>query len=1225
MTDFANTVSHMIENQFPALYQDEGAEMVAFVKAYYEFLENTDKYHIKVGREMFGANDIDESLEEFITHFKQKYLADIPYVTATDKRFMIKHIMDMYRSKGSIRSLELFMRMVFGEEVDVYLPGQDMLRASDSDWYRPIYLEVSKSPKTTTFINRQITGTRSGAQAFVEGIVTKRIAGKHIDVLYLSEVRGTFKFNERITVDGDLDGVPIVNGSLTDINLTLGGRDNVVGDVYDVVSDGGTQGKVRISAIEDATGRVDFELIDGGYGFTNTDDETATDVYVSDAVLAVDNSDPRYKFLQYERVVQRIETISTLSATDINDAQVGDYLVGVDGTGAAVANGVVISVANTDANGAITTDPSANSIIKLQAVDDTTFADQKLITTSGSTQFITGEIIEEQSKVTLDISSLVGSFGIGEIAQQITREPVSNTVVDVAFGTITSANSTELVLEPAWGTFVTTIQVEQKSDPGITAAVDNVTLLPVDAGARGTVSGVNGANVTVNDLFGTFDVSNQIRGASSRLIDTVATVSTSGAVDLWLNGVNTANGVIDLVANTYADGIIVGQNTSAIGISGNTSPFEFDEDHIGDFYIETVRDALFSIPKFEQDDPTFEYTPTLEFPQGVIDNPLSSTRRAQQVILRGFTSFPSPLADGLLFEFGGTGVGIAASIQDSVAFPGKKRFFISSGDGDALAPDPNERIDFVIEETDLPDNLGDTHEFHIHVDPDLGTMQVWISNRDYGTANTGDGSPMSLWTGSGDGGYGESISVMSGHSLIPWAGTITGTLDYFDNIPPNPNAVAGAPIDFNRPIVDIKTGNDAGFEIGFLENTDTVVLNTDITGANNVTSVPYGQILLNGEGAGVGFIDSITITTPGTQYTNGSIVTFTGGGYGDGEVLVDAIGTITTDGAGAITVVTMTEPGEGFFGAPTPVLPATGGTTAVIEPVMDFGYGFPALPDGDVDNLIGDLLSDDTFTIGTIASLTRINPGANYNADPFIDVNNKFVSGFGRRDFIAEVDTIVGAFTPGETITQDVGGGSTAKGKVKSFVNNGDGTGKIEIERNSFNISFLDGVPITGSVSGASANIVNLLDDQMSRVIGNNADVDGTVIAANGIATEVEIIDSGYGYVPFEPVSLEREGFPFIIEGEASVDEQGISEGYWRTTTSHLNSEKKLQDSKYYQEYSYDVISGISLNRYKDALKDVLHVSGNELFGSITKKSILQSDVDIAESLVIVEGGGGEG
>ncbi|PHS22124.1 MAG: hypothetical protein COA84_13160 [Robiginitomaculum sp.] len=1214
MSDFSTTVSHMIENQFPAIYREEGEELVAFTKAYYEFLEETDEYSVKLTRQMFDANDIDDSLEKFITHFKQKYMADLPFTSATDKRFMIKHIMDLYRSKGSQRSLELFMRLMFNEEVDIYLPGKDMLRASDSEYYRPVYLEVSKSPRTRSFINKQITGTKSGATAFVEGIATKRISGKHIDVLYLSSVRGTFKFNERITDDGLLAGAPIVNGSLTDIAITIGGRNNVVGDIFDVISPNGTQGKIRITAVENATGRVDFEIISGGYGYTNTSDATASEVFVSTALLDIDNTDTRYQFVQYENVVQRIETINTLSATDINGALPGDFVVGINGSGGQVANGVVISVANTDANGSIISLPSANSIITLQALNDTTFGDQKVIATIGSAAYAVGEIVEEQSKVTLTISTNVGTFVVGQIAQQLIRDAVSNNIIDIAFGTITSANSTSMVLEPSWGTFNIAESIEQQSNSSITAFVTAASTLPVDAGARAIVTAINGANVTINDLFGTFNVANNLRGKSTRLIDEISTVSTTGASDLWLNGINTANGIVDLVANNYASGIVVGQNTTSIGIFGNTSPFHFK---VGSsLSLETIRDTMFSVPVFDHENPSYEYIADGTFSRdAVITNTLTAGQRGSSAIFKMTTTFPSPLVDGTLMECGGLGDSVAITLIDSIANPGTKRLVLMSGDG-ALSPVATDRAELSIEAVDLPLNLSDNHEIQVHLDPPNGTIELWINGVSKGTANTSDGSPYTLWSDTEDGGYGiVSGNVHSGASLLDWEGTLISDLEYFEAVP-NVNSVVGSQLDINRVISDIKTGIGADFDIGFLENTEIVNLNVDLVSANNVVDIPFAQVLLTGEGSGIGFIASTTVDTGGTLYSNGSIVTFTGGGFGGGDPFIAAEGSIITDAGGVITSITMTNPGEGYFFAPVPALPATGGTVATVTPVMDFGYGFMKLPNGDDTTFITDCLTNDNFTIGTIASLSRINPGVNYNADPFVVVRNKFISSFGRRNFFAEVDTLVGNYSVGEALTQDVGGGSTAKGNVISFTNNNDGTGTLLIERTSFSIAFLDSVAVSGAQSGATSNIVSLTNDESGSPIGENAIITGTVIAADGIATGVDVVDSGYGYSPGEPVSLSRVGFDFIIEGDASVINQGISEGYWRTTTSHLNSEKKLQDSKYFQEYSYDVISGISLNRYKDALKDVLHVAGNELFGSITKKSLLDSQISIADSSV---------
>jgi hypothetical protein len=282
---------------------------------------------------------------------------------------------------------------------------------------------------------------------------------------------------------------------------------------------------------------------------------------------------------------------------------------------------------------------------------------------------------------------------------------------------------------------------------------------------------------------------------------------------------------------------------------------------------------------------------------------------------------------------------------------------------------------------------------------------------------------------------------------------------------------------------------------------------------------------------------------------------------------------------------------------------------------MDYGYGFVKLPNADNGTLIVDALNNENFTIGSIASLTQINPGANYNANPFVSVYNKYIASYGRRNFFINVSNINGSFRVGELLTQIIDGTGTAKGKVLAYTREGN-NGIITVERNAFNIAFQSAYPITGVTTRSTADVDNVVNDDSSLELGNNAVVTGTVIAANGIATSVEVIDSGYGYIPDGDVTLEREGFAFIITGKSNVTRQGVGEGYWRTTSSHLNSEKKIEDNSYYQEYSYDVISSLSLNRYENILKKVLHVSGNKMFGSVSKNSKIDSQISIARSSI---------
>ena len=93
-------ISFHIEKQFPAIYREEGQELVQFVKEYYKFLETNENQSLFNGRRMFEYRDIDETLEKMLTFFKNKYLADLPFDDST-VRIIVKNILGLYRRKGT--------------------------------------------------------------------------------------------------------------------------------------------------------------------------------------------------------------------------------------------------------------------------------------------------------------------------------------------------------------------------------------------------------------------------------------------------------------------------------------------------------------------------------------------------------------------------------------------------------------------------------------------------------------------------------------------------------------------------------------------------------------------------------------------------------------------------------------------------------------------------------------------------------------------------------------------------------------------------------------------------------------------------------------------------------------------------------------------------------------------------------------------------------------------
>ena len=95
---------------------------------------------------------------------------------------------------------------------------------------------------------------------------------------------------------------------------------------------------------------------------------------------------------------------------------------------------------------------------------------------------------------------------------------------------------------------------------------------------------------------------------------------------------------------------------------------------------------------------------------------------------------------------------------------------------------------------------------------------------------------------------------------------------------------------------------------------------------------------------------------------------------------------------------------------------AGGGTDATVAVVMNFGYGFIKHPTGDSATQFQFLFTEDNFTMGTITSLTRINPGTDYNLDPFISVHNKYIAAYDRKNIYLNITLVTSNFTPGEII-----------------------------------------------------------------------------------------------------------------------------------------------------------------------------------------------------------------
>jgi len=268
--DFTKNISNLVADQFPAFYQEEGEMFIAFVKAYYEWME-TEGQVLYGARRLSEFRDIDKTVDDFILRFKNKYLANIQFNVATNKQLFIKNALEFYRAKGSERAVDLFFKLVYGLEARVYYPGDDLFKLSDNTWQNERYLEVIPNRDNLNFVGQQVFGAISGATAFVERLVRVKKGSQMIEVLYLSGLNGDFQTAENVITRnlGDNNVTARINGSLTSFEILTSSGGFDVGEQVYVVDGRGKKARAFVKQTTDYVGIVEFKLIDGGWGYSN--------------------------------------------------------------------------------------------------------------------------------------------------------------------------------------------------------------------------------------------------------------------------------------------------------------------------------------------------------------------------------------------------------------------------------------------------------------------------------------------------------------------------------------------------------------------------------------------------------------------------------------------------------------------------------------------------------------------------------------------------------------------------------------------------------------------------------------------------------------------------------------------------------------------------------------------------------------------------------------------
>jgi len=140
---FANNyISTIVENQLPGFILADHPTFVTLIKKYYEYLEQTNKT-VNVGKHLYDYMDVDTTRADLIKYFKSKIIPNFPEETEFSTEKLIKAAKYFYSKKGTGESFKFLFRTLYNQEVDLYFPKEDVLRASDGKWKLPQALRLA--------------------------------------------------------------------------------------------------------------------------------------------------------------------------------------------------------------------------------------------------------------------------------------------------------------------------------------------------------------------------------------------------------------------------------------------------------------------------------------------------------------------------------------------------------------------------------------------------------------------------------------------------------------------------------------------------------------------------------------------------------------------------------------------------------------------------------------------------------------------------------------------------------------------------------------------------------------------------------------------------------------------------------------------------------------------------------------------------------------------------
>lgn len=168
-------LSTLVPDQLPEFIKTDYTTFVAFLEAYYQFLEQ-DQSAQELLQNARSYRDVDTTVDSFVEYFLKQYCADLPRNSPVNKRQIVKQIKDLYNYKGSEKSYKLLFQLLYKKNPEFFYPNTQVLKTSDGKWVQQVSIYVKTIVGDADSVAGKVATVISNNNKALVNVLQKRYA-----------------------------------------------------------------------------------------------------------------------------------------------------------------------------------------------------------------------------------------------------------------------------------------------------------------------------------------------------------------------------------------------------------------------------------------------------------------------------------------------------------------------------------------------------------------------------------------------------------------------------------------------------------------------------------------------------------------------------------------------------------------------------------------------------------------------------------------------------------------------------------------------------------------------------------------------------------------------------------------------------------------------------------------------------------------------------------------